>query len=299
MTTIPTGVGWTALLTAYGRAQEAEEKEPRFRDLLAVEAVREVVGVSGDIHAPLPRLGPARDDGSSPLWDMFRFYFAQRTIFYDRHILEAVRAGCRQVVLLGAGMDSRAHRLGLPPTVTVFEVDTAPVLDFKQAVLDRHGRRPTCGRVPLVADVTAPLAAPLYGAGLDTSQPVLWVAEGLLMYLSRGAADRLLSETAELSPPGSRLLSEYFPRPWTHTDVRYDALDDAERAAVDLLTETFQYGPAGEAPADWSAARGWHATEVTTVTREGREEGRTVPALFARPGANDVWMFAATRHAAD
>ena len=36
-----------------------------------------------------------------------------RTLFFDDHVLSAVRAGARQVVLLGAGMDCRAWRLDL------------------------------------------------------------------------------------------------------------------------------------------------------------------------------------------
>ena len=38
-----------------------------------------------------------------------------RTLFFDRHLQAALRQGARQVVLLGAGMDSRAWRLELPP----------------------------------------------------------------------------------------------------------------------------------------------------------------------------------------
>ena len=41
-----------------------------------------------------------------------------RTLFFDRHLLAALKGGARQVVLLGAGMDSRAWRLDLPPGAT-------------------------------------------------------------------------------------------------------------------------------------------------------------------------------------
>jgi len=59
-------------------------------------------------------------------------------------VLRAVEDGCRQVVLVAAGLDSRAFRLGLPKDATVFELDQAAVLDFKQAVLDEHEVVPTC-----------------------------------------------------------------------------------------------------------------------------------------------------------
>ncbi|MEW2161069.1 hypothetical protein AB0950_38510 [Streptomyces sp. NPDC007189] len=57
------------------------------------------------------------------------------------------------------------------------------------------------------------------------------------------------------------------------------------------LTGVFRHGPVAHEPADWLAWQKWTATEVTTVTEEGRKEART----FARPGANDVWLFAGAR----
>ncbi len=47
--------------------------------------------------------------------------------------------GLLQVVLLGAGMDTRAWRLELPPGVAWFEVDTADVLGAKRAIMTRAG----------------------------------------------------------------------------------------------------------------------------------------------------------------
>jgi hypothetical protein len=73
-----------------------------------------------------------------------------------------------QVVLLGAGMDSRPWRLALPPGVAWFEVDRQDVLHAKAGTLQQHGaqvdggqqvRRPRClpcWRVGLGAE---PLAA--------------------------------------------------------------------------------------------------------------------------------------------
>jgi O-methyltransferase involved in polyketide biosynthesis len=40
--------------------------------------------------------------------------------------------GCRHVVISGAGLDARAFRLGIPADATIYEVDTAPVLDFRE-----------------------------------------------------------------------------------------------------------------------------------------------------------------------
>src|SRR5580765_6339307 len=60
-------------------------------------------------------------------------YFLVRTRFIDDSLMRAVRAGATQVVILGAGFDSRAYRfrqrLG---HVKVFEVDYGPTQAFKK-----------------------------------------------------------------------------------------------------------------------------------------------------------------------
>lgn len=59
---VPAGVGWTALLTAYSRAQESRGTDPLFEDSLATAFVRAVHGADLDGRADLPRLGPANAD---------------------------------------------------------------------------------------------------------------------------------------------------------------------------------------------------------------------------------------------
>lgn len=56
---------------------------------------------------------------------------ALRTLFYDDHLLAAVKGGAiKQVVLLGAGMDSRAWRLDLPKGICA-----PPYLDLTKPVI--------------------------------------------------------------------------------------------------------------------------------------------------------------------
>ncbi|WP_031186902.1 SAM-dependent methyltransferase, partial [Streptomyces sp. NRRL S-1896] len=64
------------------------------------------------------------DGDTNPLWGRFARYFGLRTRVLDDFLLRSVHAGnARQVVLLGAGLDSRAFRLDWPPGCVVFEVD--------------------------------------------------------------------------------------------------------------------------------------------------------------------------------
>ena len=287
------GLGWTALLTAYSRAQESRGAEPLFVDPLASAFVTAVVG-EGDGER-MPSLGFARDDGSSRLWNAFRCYFAQRTPFYDAQVMAAVADGCRQVVILGAGLDARAFRLGLPGDVTVFEVDQAPVHEFKEKVLRRHGAVPRCARVPVAVDVTNGVSESLLSAGFDPAVPAIWTAEGLLFYLSAGEADRLAGEITALSAPGSRFAGEYFGRRWEKAHVEYETLPDGDRMAWDLLIRACRYGPIDHLPTDWLAKHGWTARDVTTVAEVGTRSGRPVPPEFARADAPPIWLFAGTR----
>jgi methyltransferase (TIGR00027 family) len=293
MTEIPAGVGWTSLLTAYGRAQESREPDPLFVEPLAAAFVAAALRAPVPAGVRLPRLGPARDDGSSRTWNGLRYYFAQRTPFYDRQLLDAVRAGIRQVVVLGAGLDTRAFRLELPADVTFFEVDTEPVLGFKAQVLDDAGAVPTCRRVPLVADLQQDWTGALLAGGFDRTQPTYWMIEGLLMYLEHAEADRLLEAITGLAVAGSRTVGEYFNKPSTRADVEYDTLDAEEQAAWDLLLAAFRDNQLGQ-PGDWLAKHGWRATEVTHVQEVGELSGRPVPPLLgALKDKLVIWLYAA------
>ena len=69
---------------------------------------------------------------------------AGRTVFLDELLAEASQRGCRQVVLLGAGFDTRAFRLSWPPGTRCFEVDTPDVLGPKDEVLATTNAAPAC-----------------------------------------------------------------------------------------------------------------------------------------------------------
>src|ERR1700738_613368 len=137
-------IGTTALLTAHARAEESGRPDRLFDDPWAQVFVEAAAGTAED---GLPSFGMARNSDPSELWVFFREYFTARTPFYARCVLAAVDRGVRQIVLLAAGVDARAFRLDLPADTTVFELDSAPVLQFKQEILDHAGATPVCRRV--------------------------------------------------------------------------------------------------------------------------------------------------------
>ncbi|OBA61811.1 hypothetical protein A5647_10890 [Mycobacterium sp. 1100029.7] len=288
-------MGWTGLMTAYSRAQESIRENRMFTDPLATAIVAAASNVEPVNYPRLPRLGPAKDDGSSTLWNLLSFYFTQRTPFYDRRLLSAIDAGCRQVVLLGAGFDSRAYRLGLPGDINVFEVDQEPVLAFKERVLQHHRLVPDCSRVAVRADLRADIAIPLVDNGFRAEIPTVWIAEGLLMYFTSVQADQLLNRVTALSATGSCFISEYFTRKWGYDEVGYDLLDDQDRAVWDLLTREFLNGPLPQEPGAWLSSHGWEVGARTTVGEFGRASQRDVPPEFMRTDGADIWLFDGVR----
>ncbi|MFI6704521.1 SAM-dependent methyltransferase [Streptomyces sp. NPDC050509] len=191
-------------MVAAARAIETHRPAPLARDEFAEHFVR---------AAPASAGWPVRADQvpgghTNPFWERLGRYFAVRTRVLDDHLLRTVEAGVRQVVLLGAGLDSRAFRLGWPPGCVIHEVDTAEMLAFKQAVLDRAGAVPTADRRPLAADLRFDWGDALIDAGFDPAVPTAWLAEGLLLYLPAAAERHLIATVAGLSTAGSTLAYE-------------------------------------------------------------------------------------------
>ncbi|OLR93881.1 SAM-dependent methyltransferase [Actinokineospora bangkokensis] len=196
---MPGGVGATAIGVAAVRARESLRRDRLFHDPHAQRF----------LHAagwPTPAGEYERPDRDGlPRWNMVVLSIPIRTRFVDDCLRDATAGGCGQVVVLGAGLDTRAFRLDWPAGTTVFEVDVPEVLAFKDSVLAGEG--PRCARrVSIPADLTLEWAAPLLAAGFDPAAPTAWVAEGLVGYLSTEQNDSVLRELGRLSAPGSRLV---------------------------------------------------------------------------------------------
>ncbi|MFD7642123.1 SAM-dependent methyltransferase [Kitasatospora sp. NPDC059795] len=199
---VTAGVGRTALLVAHARALEARRPDALAVDRFAEHFVRADPGCTDwPLH-------PDEVAPGDPLWGRLASYFALRTRVLDAHLLTAVRAGVRQVVLLGAGLDSRAYRLPWPPGTTVWELDRPEVLAFKQRVLDELTAVPSACRRTVPVDLREPWPEALTEAGLDPRLPVAWLAEGLFLYLPAEAEQQVVEALDTLSAPGSTLAYE-------------------------------------------------------------------------------------------
>jgi methyltransferase (TIGR00027 family) len=115
----------------------------------------------------------------------------------------------RQVVLLAAGLDTRAFRLSWPAGTSVFELDQPQVFAHKEAVLEASGATATCDRRVVEADLRVDWPRALVASGFDQSRPTVWVAEGLMFYLPEVAVRGLLDDASHLSAHGSHLVADF------------------------------------------------------------------------------------------
>jgi methyltransferase (TIGR00027 family) len=189
-----------------------------------------------------------------------------------------------QVVLLGAGYDTRALRLPELAAARVFEVDHPATQARKRAVLDRLGARSPAHylswnfeRVPM-AELPAALAA----AGHDRQLPTFTIWEGVTMYLTEPAIDASLRAIHAWSAPGSELAMTYFTR------SRLAEPSLATRAVQQVVArfgEPWRFGWAPEELPAYLAARGFALRADRTVAEAAHE---LLPARFARwVGASD------------
>jgi methyltransferase (TIGR00027 family) len=199
-------------------------------------------------------------------------YQAVRTHFFDEYFGAATSDGIRQVVILAAGLDSRAYRLEWSAGTTVYEIDQPKVLEFKTGVLEAHGAVPASQRRPVPVDLRDDWPGALAAAGFDRTQPTAWLAEGLLPYLPGEAQDRLFEQFTALSAPGSCVAIEVFGVNSNANTNRWKRM--RERLGLDVNVEALTFHESDAAT--WLTGHGWQVHSVDNRDEMARL-GRAVP----------------------
>jgi O-methyltransferase involved in polyketide biosynthesis len=103
---------------------------------------------------------------------------------------------------LGCGLDGRAFRLGLPPSVRWFDVDQPAVIELRRRLYDdtEHYRM-----------IGSSVTDSQWLDQIPTGRPTLVVAEGLLMYLDETQVRQLLQRLTDRFDCGEMLFDTVWP----------------------------------------------------------------------------------------
>jgi methyltransferase (TIGR00027 family) len=124
-------------------------------------------------------------------------------------VVSEVGPTVRQVVILGAGFDTRAHRLAALAGVPVFEVDHPATQAAKRSVAESLGLSTATVTYVAVDFEHQSLEQELRAGGLGTGLPSLFIWEGVTNYLSDSAVDETLLTIGRIGGPGSVLVFTY------------------------------------------------------------------------------------------
>ncbi|WP_338596573.1 SAM-dependent methyltransferase [Saccharopolyspora sp. SCSIO 74807] len=191
------GPSRTALATAYARAFHQIADRPR---ILTDPLAARLLGVTADELAELPE--PTEDrPGSGAIYRPRRLFFAARARFAEDRVAAAVAAGVRQVVILGAGLDTFAYR-NPHPGLRVFEVDHPATQAWKRQRLAAAGiDHPGTLTFAPVDFETQALATELDAAGFSRSDAAVFVWLGVVFYLTPETARATLEYIAGQARP--------------------------------------------------------------------------------------------------
>jgi methyltransferase (TIGR00027 family) len=168
----------TAFIVAEYRAQENAEQNPIYRDPIVPLFLSEQTRQAADRIA----------GGFPPSGQGVRL----RTRYFDDQLENQLSRGCQQVVILGAGLDTRGVRKQAPG-VTYFEIDDADTLNFKRERLVRA--RIDTQIVYIPGNYVGDNLLRLLGANdFDVNLLTYVIWEGNTMYLNRSAVLEVLTE---------------------------------------------------------------------------------------------------------
>lgn len=202
-------------------------------------------------------------------------YVPLRHRFIDEHLLVALSEGVDQVVLLGAGYDTRAYRFadeldGRP----VYEVDLAPISRAKAATIAKHEDEfPAANVVRVEIDFESQaLSDVLADAGFDVGGWTFFTWEGVPMYLTRAAVKATLDAVHDICADGSQLSHDM----WFLVDDP-GLLGSARRAAPGALSLIGEPVTFGVHPEDYEYLVQRHGFRIVDLALASELQARYAP----------------------
>jgi methyltransferase (TIGR00027 family) len=204
--------------------------------------------------------GLAIAEAMSRVQPQMQLWIAVRTAFIDQAV-KALIPAAPQVVILGAGLDTRAARLA-HPGVRYFEVDAPASSAEKRARLAALGGYPTDAATHVTCDFEREdFLDRLDASGFDRATPAVVVWEGVTYYLTEPAVRSTLERLAAGCHPESVLLFDHVGKKVVARASK-DPQDDRTMDLLDGLGEPFLFGTNDPVPLVYAA--GFRKVRVTS-----------------------------------
>lgn len=242
----------TALWVSYYRSLESYESDPLFRDDLA----KKLAGERGE------RI--AHHMGSTSRYTHWNVVI--RTLIIDQFVRDQVASGVDTIVNLGAGLDTRPYRMGLPKSVQWIEVDYPHMIEYKDRVL--HDEVPTVSLRRISLDLSDRTERQKLFTQINRdAKKALVITEGVIIYLSEQQVAELAEDLGN-QPHFQFWIAEYLSK-----DV-YRHFQNRKRM------EKMKNAPFEFFPQDWFGFfknKGWKIHEIRYLGEEGNRVNRKMP----------------------
>jgi len=194
-------VAATALITLYCHALESESKNPIIHDPKAVEIVR---AINPQLAKSKNKLHRRMADGK--LDQNMIVHIALRAGRYDRYVQDFLAQAPNGIIVnIGCGFDTRFERID-NGQVDFYDLDFPEVIEIKQKFLTENSRYHIIPSSVLNYEWMARLFP-------QRHRPMMFVAEGVLIYLQADAVKALVLKL-QSEFPGSELVGEVFNAMW-------------------------------------------------------------------------------------
>ena len=210
-----------------------------------------------------------------------------RVRYFDDLVRASIDDGLEQLVILGAGYDTRAYRIEGLSKIKVFEVDHPATQALKIGKIETiFGRIPEHVVYVPVDFESEELGQKLLEKGYNKSQKTLFIMEGLVMYIPPKAVDETLSFISKNSGKRSAIIFDYYPQSLVDGTSESEAAKNI-REFVAEQGEPLLFGIEEEMVETFLVQRGF--SRIRNVTSEdykkayfqGVNEGRTVSSLLS------------------
>lgn len=187
-------------------------------------------------------------------------YVVARTQYIDDYLKTCLHDGIEQLVILGAGYDSRAYRFQESiGKVKVFEIDHPATQRVKIKKVEKtFGSLPKhCVYVPVDFDRDR-LDARMVESGYAPSLKTLFIWEGVTMFITAEGVDATLSFMAQRSGPSSSIIFDYILKSVVDGTCEFEEAEKWRRVCKNILGEPYTFGIEAGIIGEFLSTRGFH-----------------------------------------